>query len=554
MSHPTDRPDLPPELDPRRGRGRPADRQPREDPAQRLRRAGYPGNDSPARPPRDPRDPRGPRGPRGPGGPGGPDGSDGSGRRRLGRTFKIIGAVAAVAVLVISAAMWNAYRSFNAKVTHIDAIPAGHSTGKDQNLLLVGNDSRAGLSEQELKEVATQADAGLNTDTMLLVHIPANGKKATAVSLPRDSYVNIAGVGMRKLNSAYADGACAQGCGNHLSDAQKAAGARKLVETVQTLSGLHIDHYVEVGLLGFYDITNELGGVTVCLKAPAKDHYSGIDLPAGVQTIKGTQALAFVRQRHGLPGGDLDRVKRQQAFLSAVADKVLSKDTLLKPWKLKPLMDSVGKSLTVDKSFDPVSEIDKLRDLAAGNVTFTTMPTEPGAMENGQDVLPLNLGKVRAFFARIEGGASGATHADGASSGTGPSPTVARSSITVQVLNGGTVAGLAARTNTQLQQAGFQTTTPGNAPPGNYNRPEIHYAPGQLDDAKTLAQVVPNAELKQDSSLGTTLHLIVGSGFGGVRTASYVTHSTGGTGMVAAGTIAAPTQTAKKSSGPACVN
>jgi LCP family protein required for cell wall assembly len=451
--------------------------------------------------------------------------------------------------------MWNAYRSFNAKVTHIDAIPAGSSSGKGQNILLVGNDSRAGLSAAELKEVSTQADAGLNTDTMLLVHIPANGKKATAVSLPRDSYVDIAGIGMRKLNSAYADGACAQGCGNHLSDAQKAAGARKLIETVDAVSGLHIDHYVEVGLLGFYDITNELGGVTVCLKAPAKDHYSGIDLPAGVQTIKGTQALAFVRQRHGLPGGDLDRVKRQQAFLSAVADKVLSKDTLLKPWKLKPLMDSVGKSLTVDKSFDPVKEIDKLRDLAAGNVTFTTMPTQPGALENGQDVLPLNTAQVRSFFAKIEGGASGTAHASGSgSSGSAQNTTVSRGSITVQVLNGGTVAGLAAKTDNELQKAGFQTTTPGNVTPGNYSQPEIHYAPGQSDDAKALAQVVPNAVLKEDSSLGTTLHLIVGSGFGGVRTASYVAHSAGGTGMVAAGTVAAPTQTAKKASGPACVN
>ena len=484
----------------------------------------------------------------------------------MARTFKIIGAVAAVAVLVISGAMWNFYRSFNAKVTHINAMPAGaSSSGKAQNLLMVGNDSRAGLTDKQLKEVGTQADPGLDTDTMLLVHIPADGKKATAVSMPRDSYVNIPGVGMNKLNAAYANGACAAGCGNRLTTKQKSDGARKLVETVQQLSGLHIDHYVEVGLLGFYDITNELGGVTVCLKAPAKDHYSGIDLPAGVQTIKGSQALAFVRQRHGLPGGDLDRVKRQQAFLSAVADKVLSKDTLLKPWKLKPLLDSVAKALTVDKSFNPVSEIERLRDLAAGNVTFATMPVGAGALINGKDVLQVNTTTVRSFFAKIGKGSSGSTHAAGTgSTGTPTTQAVPRSHITVQVLNGGTVTGLAAKTSASLQKAGFQTTTPGTVAPGNYAKPEIHYAPGQADAAKTLAAVVPGAVLQQDPALGTTLHLIVGSNFGGVQAVDYVVPAGGygrptgsGTGYVAAGAsgpimVAAPA--AKKSSGPTCVD
>jgi LCP family protein required for cell wall assembly len=462
--------------------------------------------------------------------------------------------VVSVVVLVISGAMWNFYRSFSTKITHINAVPASANTdGKDQNILLVGNDSRSGLSAAELKDVATQAEAGLNTDTMLLVHIPADGRQATAVSLPRDSWVDIPGVGMHKLNAAYANGACANGCGNQLTETQRSAGAQKLIQTVDGVSGLHIDHYVEVGLLGFYDITNELGGVQVCLKNAVKDHYSGIDLPAGVQTIKGTQALAFVRQRHGLPGGDLDRVRRQQAFLKAVADKVLTADTLLKPWKLKPLLDSVAKSLTVDKNFDPVSEIERLRELAAGNVKFETMPTEAGALINGQDALPLDKAKVRAFFAELAKG-SGSGTAAGSKAAT--TPTVPPSSITVQVLNGGTIKGLAAKTNTALQQAGFQTTTPGNISSGDFSKPEIRYASGQAAAAHTLAGVVPGAVLKQDNTLGSTLHLIVGDSFGGVRTASYrvpVAHG-GGTGMVAGGpiTVAAPKSVA--ASGPACIN
>src|SRR5262249_50760935 len=143
---------------------------------------------------------------------------------------------------------------------------------------------------------------GFNTDTILLVHIPADGQRATAVSFSRDLNVYIPVLGREgKINSAYGNGACPQGCGAVLTTAQRQAGARSLVDTVTQFSGLRIDHYVEVGLLGFYNISEALGGIPVCLKHPVKDRFSAIDLPAGPQLIKGRQAVAFVRQRHGLP-------------------------------------------------------------------------------------------------------------------------------------------------------------------------------------------------------------------------------------------------------------
>jgi LCP family protein required for cell wall assembly len=347
---------------------------------------------------------------------------------------KVAAGVLSVAVLVASGAAWALYTRFTGQVTHLgggviqsrkQAGGPPDVDGVDQNILLVGNDSRGGLSNAELRRLGTQANAGFNTDSILLVHIPADGRKATVVSFPRDSYVTIPGYRPNKINTAYPDGAClppgaAQSvCGTTLTAAQKTAGAAELVKTVSHLTGLHIDHYVEVGLLGFYDISKVLGGVPICLNAPAKDHYSGIDLPAGRQKIDGRQALAFVRQRHGIPGGDLGRIKRQQAFLGAVARQVLSAGTLLNPIKLNRLLGAVSKWLTTDAGLDPLKLASQLRDIAAGNVIFKTVPIANLRDSAGgiSDAVKLDEGKLRSFFAAIVNGhASPAPHAHKASS------------------------------------------------------------------------------------------------------------------------------------------
>ena len=168
---------------------------------------------------------------------------------------------------------------------------------------------------------------------MMMVHVPADGRKATVISIPRDSYVAIPGHGMNKINSAYPTGVTS-------ANGSTSAGARPAVQTVSNLTGLTIDHFVQVDLLGFYRISNAIGGVPVNLCAPAKEANSGINLPAGVSVIKGTQALAFVRQRYGFPDGlgDLDRIRRQQYFLSAAFRKLSSAGVLLNPFKLQNLL------------------------------------------------------------------------------------------------------------------------------------------------------------------------------------------------------------------------
>ncbi len=350
-----------------------------------------------------------------------PKSSGGSGRHRAAFVGKVIAAVVSLVVLVASGTAWALYTRFNGQVTHLGRgviespkQGGGHDVdGVDQNILLVGNDSRGGLTNRQLRELGTQVNAGFNTDTILLVHIPADGRKATVVSFPRDSYVTIPGYRSNKINAAYADGACLppgvteSQCGGTLTRAEKTAGARELVKTVSALTGLHIDHYVEVGLLGFYQISKVLNGVEICLKAPAKDHYSGIDLPAGRQKIEGTQALAFVRQRHGIPGGDLGRIKRQQAFLGAVAHQILSAGTLLNPIRLNQLLDAVSKSLTTDDDgLDLLKLASQMRDIAAGNVVFKTVPIASLSYSAGgiSDAVELDKAKLPSFFSAIVSG------------------------------------------------------------------------------------------------------------------------------------------------------
>jgi LCP family protein required for cell wall assembly len=311
---------------------------------------------------------------------------------------------------------WATYRSFAAKIVRIDAIPptptAGPSTsaahkdldGKDQNILIVGNDSRDGATPAELADLGTTADPGAsNTDTMMVLHVPSDGSRASVISFPRDSYVAIPGHGMGKLNSAYSLG---------VQDAKgdPAGGYRLLIRTLSALTGLTIDHFVSVGLLGFYRISNAIGGVPVCLlhaqnaQTDADEYgsgYSGIDLKAGWQTIQGKQALAFVRQRHGVPGGDLGRINRQHYFLSQAFKKIASTGTLLHPATITKLLNAVRSSVQMDPRLDPLSLLTELGEMSAGNITFSDMPTDGSTINSAGWVFLVNPAQVKAAVAGI---------------------------------------------------------------------------------------------------------------------------------------------------------
>jgi len=540
-SNPSDG-ELPPELDPRRGRPRPSGR-----PAD-GRNGARPGAQLPPE-----LDPRGRAAARAAqrASAGRPAGSGPAIRRApasrsrsnlaYGATLglRIIATLCSLLVLVGSGWAWATYRNFNADITRVDAISAkgkaanGGIDGQDQNLLLVGNDDRDTATDAELAKLGTHRDGGsYNTDTMMLLHLPADGSKATAISFPRDSYVDIPGHGKNKLNAAYPIGVQA-------AHGDKAAGARLLVQTIENLTGLTIDHFVQVDLLGFYRISNAIGGVDVCLNAAQKEPKSGIDLKAGHQTIKGTQALAFVRQRYGLPNFDLDRIKRQQYFLSAVFRKMSSAGTLVNPLKLQNLLKAVSSSLQMDNDLEPLKLAKQMQNLQAGKFSFTTIPTQgfrdveiDGQIQN---VVLVNSEEMPSFIDKLIGN-SGST--------LQKAKPAAPAAVTVRVINDTNTNGLEKTNAKALQAAGFKTEIP-PASSDVVARTVIRYAPGQESAAKALEAQVPGAALERTTEV-SAVTLVLGEN--GVQVKSLMPKPT--TGATAGGsTKPAPSKPSPAPSG-----
>ncbi len=310
----------------------------------------------------------------------------------MGRTGLVL---ASAAALIVTGYAWTLSRQFDASLTTSAVFDHPRDAGRagpagPMNVLLVGLDSRTDaqgnlLPPQVLAALHAGGNSGeLNADTLILVHVPAEPTQPTvAVSIPRDSYVTVPGFGAHKINSAYRRGMlhakptlAARGInGPELERLARQAGARKLVQTVEQLTGVTLDHYAEINLAGFYDITQAVGGVPVCLTAPVHDSYSGADFPAGPQTVSGAAALAFVRQRHGLPRGDLDRIVRQQAYLSGLAHRLLSGGVLANPNTLAAMREAIARYVVIDLGWDLAGVIEQARSMSEGPVQFRTIPT-----------------------------------------------------------------------------------------------------------------------------------------------------------------------------------
>ncbi|MCT2583702.1 LCP family protein [Actinophytocola gossypii] len=299
--------------------------------------------------------------------------------------------------------------------------PAPDAPRTDQTILLVGIDSRTDTHGDPLPQhVLDHLHAGdatgvRNTDTMIVVHVPADpDRTAFAVSLPRDSYVDIAGgFGRHKLNSAYARAMNAKADELRASGAAEAvverksrtAGRRNLIATVNALTGLRVNHYAEINLYGFSEITKAVGGVPVCLTAPVDDEFSGAEFPAGHQLLAGVDALKFVRQRHGLPNGDLDRVRRQQAFLAGLANRMFSAGTLTDPARVTALVDALTRSVVLDEDWDLLGFAQQVADLSGDRLEFSTIPTGRSNLETPYDgsAVEVDPEEVRAYFAALLG-------------------------------------------------------------------------------------------------------------------------------------------------------
>jgi LCP family protein required for cell wall assembly len=447
--------------------------------------------------------------------------SKGGARSGLGKVAtgtRVVAALATAAILGTSGWGWYLGEVADASVNRSDALPADGNVdqfdGDAMNLLLVGSDSRARLTPEQASELNTGTVAGQNTDTMMLVHVPADGSAASFVSFPRDSFVDIPGYGMNKLNAAYAFGY------NDVPDGatekqQQAAGAQLLIQTISKLSGVKIDHYAEVDLLGFFKLSNVVGGVEVNLCAPVQEPLSGIDLPAGKQTIKGEQALAFVRQRHGLLRGDYDRIVRQQTFIGAMLRKMLAQDVLLNLGKQRELVGAAAEALTVDQSLDLMRLAQQMQSVTPGNIDFQTIPiaAEERDPTHGYIARLPDDATMHAFFRDLT--AEPVKAAD--PSKPAEPETVEPSAVTVDVYNGSGIPGLAASASADLTAEGFVAGTTGNADSANYTATEIRHAPGEEALASTVRKAVPGAAVQEAADVPAgTVHLVLGSDFNGV--------------------------------------
>ncbi|MGH8862315.1 MAG: LCP family protein, partial [Jatrophihabitantaceae bacterium] len=359
-------------------------------------------------------------------------------------------------------------------------------------------------------------------------------------------WVSIPGHGTGKLNSAYSDAYAAAKARHESERAAQSAGVLLTLRTLSQLTGLRIDHYLQINLLGFYRISEAIGGVQVCLlhaqnaatETDGTRHgFSGINLPAGVSTIEGAQALAFVRQRHGLPHGDLDRIRRQQYFLSAAFHKIASAGTLLNPFKLHDLLGAVSSSLLTDPSLDLLSLARSFELLSAGSISFATLPNNgpqlihPDGVETA--IVGIDHAAIPSFIDTVIG------HTADLSKVTAAAP----STVTVDVLNGTDIPRLAAGNAAQLVRLGFRVNVV-DSTPTPITATVVQYPPGQAARAKAVAAAVRGAGLVETS------------------TVQRVTLSLGGDGREVTGLAAAPQHTAgaprpakdRRAGGLGCIN
>jgi cell wall biosynthesis protein len=485
------------------------------------------------------------------------------------RVVRVVATLLAVAVVLGTGVAWHNVRTFEDGIFHVFAPSLGRG-GDDGaiDILLVGLDSRTdahgnALSAEELATLRAGDEEATNTDTIILVRIPNNGKSATAISIPRDSYVAAPGLGKTKINGVYgqtreakrtslvkagasAEDAAAQGT---------EAGRDALIKTVADLTGVTVDHYAEIGLLGFALIADALGGVDVCLKEAVFEPLSGADFPAGRQKLNGPQALSFVRQRHDLPRGDLDRVVRQQAVMASLAHAVISGKTLSSPATLKRLEAAVQRSMVISSGWDVMDFVQQLSKLAGGNVAFATIPVLDGAGWSDDGMQSV----VRVDPHQVQDWVAGLLHDQDQGKTEQLAYTPAKT--TASVVNDTDINGLAAAVSDVLSSKGFTAGTIANNEGGHVKGSQVRAAKPDDLGAQEIAKELGGLPVVADASMAPGSVRVVlandytgpGSGLSGVGTIAPARASNPGPGANGGAPAPSPILTAG-SNNPECIN
>jgi LCP family protein required for cell wall assembly len=307
-------------------------------------------------------------------------------RTRRRRLVQIACGTLSSLVLALAGAAWAFTSYINSAVARVDAGTAGGYRGP-LNILLAGVDLRTGLTHAQQLQLHVGRAASANSDTMMVIHVSADRSRVTVVSIPRDSWVDVPGHGMSKVNAAFGLG-----------------GPKLMVATVEHVTGLTINHFVEVNFLGFVKVIDALGGVNICLPFAVHDRYSGLHLPAGMHHVNGITALMYARDRHSFAASDLARISNQQSLLSSLLREAISSRTLANPLRLTAFLRAALGAIKVDQGLDLAALADQLRGISLHDVQFLTVPlsnlnyTAPG----GESAVLWNAGAARQIFARLK--------------------------------------------------------------------------------------------------------------------------------------------------------
>lgn len=440
-------------------------------------------------------------------------------RARKPRQLRILGWISAIVTVAVVGTSLVAYAEWRHLLGNIQKENVKGLLGKRApkynsalNILLIGSDSRAGHNKKFGRGVQ-----GARSDTMIIMHISPQRTGATLISFPRDSLVSTLAC---KTDGMGHTGQQASAQPEMLNETFSGGGAPCTWKTIETLTGIHIDHFIEIDFSGFQSMVNAVGGVDVCLPVAIYDPASKLHLGAGIHHVNGAQALAFVRERHVGLGSDLQRIQRQQYFMAALAKEVTTGNVLGNPAKLLSLGNAATHSLTTDSGLDSGTLIkiaESMRGLRPGSVNMVSVPVvpdvnDPNRVDWAQPQAGLLFNAIK--FDNVVHVTKTKKKSTAVAGGRTPKP-ANPSRVNVQVLNGTTQLGLAALTMTALQQRGFNVVGTGNAATSTYTRNVIQYASASdLPAVEALKAVLSNVKAKLVPTLQPgTLNLVLGSDF-----------------------------------------
>ena len=439
--------------------------------------------------------------------------------------------IAVAAVVIVAAGTLTVYLKYRAVYDSITRVtvpstalghrPPVYSTDS-LNILVYGNDSRKGLTPHEQYILRTGHDQTNNTDTIMVVHISPGRHRVTVMSIPRDTMVPV----YECDSSPGYTGQQADPTGAvQVNSLLQIGGPTCLWKTIEQSTGIHIDHFIGIGMLGFVKVVNDLGGVNVCVPFNVNDTVSGLDLKSGEQHINGIQALAFWRTRENIgTGSDLQRIQRDQFMSAQVVKGVLGSGLLSNPIKLYSVITDAAAAMTTDSGMtvsDLVQIGESFRSLSGKNVQFVTVPNEPWpANPNRVQFLQPQAGQVFAAIARditvpkISAGQPATARSPGGAQVLTTNP----ANVKVEVLNGSGAARVASEAAAGLTSRGFDVTGTGDAPTFSYTNSVIEYSSAaDMAAVNTLEQQLTDVTTLQVASLTPgTVDLILGSDFTGL--------------------------------------